>query len=102
MVPAVAARAHMMPVSEEHPLPGCNHFVAAVAMGGSLPGGGHSIEGFYSSHGMALLGTVADGDCGIDVACLMLGLEQTGAQRALLREEPHDRKCGCNYLENTV
>ena len=76
-----------MPVSEMHPLQSCNHFVAAVAMADPLPGEGHSIEAFYSSMGLAVLGTVVDGDCGIDVACLMAGLPQTAVQRALLREE---------------
>ena len=47
--------------------------------------------GFYSSLGVALLGTVCDGDCGIDVACQMVSLPQTAGQRALLREEPLDR-----------
>ena len=49
--------------------------------------GGDSFEGFYSTRGVAVLGTVMDGDCGIDVACQMLGLPQTPAQRVSLREE---------------
>ena len=57
-----------------------------------LPWWGDSIEALYSSMGMALLGTVVDGDCGIDVACQMMGLPQTAVQRALVREEI------CDYL----
>ena len=49
--------------------------------------GGPGLQGFYSSKGIAVLGTVMDGDCGIDVACQMLGLPQTLAQRTALREE---------------
>ena len=48
------------------------------------------LQGFYSSKGLAVLGTVMDGDCGIDVACQMLGLPQTLAQRAALRVEISD------------
>ena len=72
---AGSAVAEMKPVSETHPLSRCTHFVAAVRMacglGGPYP---DSLVGFYSSHGFAVLGTVADGDCGMDVCCQMLGL----------------------------
>ena len=78
----------MKPVAEEHPLSSCNHCIAAVPMGEGLPGPAHTIEGFYSRLGLALLGTAVDGDCGIDVACQMEGLPQTAEQRTLLREEP--------------
>ena len=91
LVPAVAGgHAEWAPVSATHPLDLCNHFVAAVPMADVLPGEGHSIQAYYSSLGMALLGTVVDGDCGIDVACQMVGLPQTAAQRALVREEPRE------------
>ena len=59
--------------------------MADVLPGGG--GGGDPIEALYSSMGMALVGTVVDGDCGIDVACQMQGLLQTADQRALVREE---------------
>ena len=36
--------------------------------------GGPGLQGYCSSKGVAVLGTVVDGDCGIDVACQMLGL----------------------------
>ena len=89
LVPAVAGGyAEMVPVSETCPLDACSHFIAAVPMADVLPVQGHSIDAFYSAKGLALLGTVADGDCGIDVACQMLGLPQTAAQRLTLREEP--------------
>ena len=66
-------------------------------MGDMLPGGGDSTEAFYSSMGMALLGTVVNGDCGFDAACQMLGLPQTADQRGLLREEPGpcQKSLGC-------
>ena len=52
--------------------------------------GGPGLQGFYSSKGLAILGTVMDGDCGIDVDCQMLCLPQTLAQRVALREEISD------------
>ena len=36
---------------------------------------------------MQVLKTVADGDCGIDVMCLMLGWLRTSTNRAILRHE---------------
>ena len=48
------------------------------------------MQGYYSSRGLAVLGTIMDGDCGIGVACQMLGLPQTSAQRAALREDISD------------
>ena len=32
------------------------------------------MDSFYARLGIVLLGTVMDGDCGIDTACMMLGL----------------------------
>ena len=86
----VAAVAAMMPVSETHPLSMCTHFVVAVPFPGICNAGGPCLQGYSSSRGAAVLGTVMDGDCGIDVACQMLGLPQTLAQRAVLREEISD------------
>ena len=90
LVPDEVGEAVMMPVSDTHPLSMCSHFVAAVQMHGISHEGGPSLQGYYSSRGVAVLGTVMDGDCGIDVACQMLGLPQTPAQRAALREEISD------------
>ena len=97
MSAVAGGRVQMVPVSEMAPLSACNHLIAAVSMGDMLPGRGDSIEAFYSSMGMALLGTVVDGDCGIDAACQMLGLPQTADQRGLLREEPGpcQKSLGC-------
>ena len=53
-------------------------------------GGGHAggpcLQGYYSSRGIAVLVPVRDGDYGIDVGRQMMGLPQTLAQRAALRE----------------
>ena len=86
--PAVAGgNVSLMPVSETHPLHLCAHFAAAVYMAEPVHQSGHSLDGFYSGLGLAVLGTVMNGDCGIDVACQMLQLPQTPAQIAALREE---------------
>ena len=96
--PAVAGgSASLMQVCEEHPLSECSHFVAACPLGGYAEGGA-SFHGFYSTLGVAVLGTVMDGDCGIDVACQMLSLPQTPAQRAGLREETAELLHFGNYL----
>ena len=79
---------HMREVCDKHPLDHCNHWMGAVAMGSRVPAVAEpTIEGFYSNLGYALLETVCDGDCGVDVACQMLGLPQTFEERLRLREE---------------
>ena len=52
--------------------------------------GGPGLQGFYSSKGIAVLGTAVDGDCGVDVACHTLGLPQTREQREAVRVEPSE------------
>ena len=59
-----------------------------MPIGCDLPG--PDFPGFYSALGMALLGTVCDGDCGLDVCCQMLGRLQTLEERQKLREEISD------------
>ena len=86
--PAVAGgAARWRPVSEKHPLNEVKHYVAGVGMGQSVTHDTTTLEGFYNAIGIALLGTVTDGDCGIDTMCIMAGLQQTAAQRLELRED---------------
>ena len=85
-------------VSEENPLSECRHFVASSTLevvheqpavaDATVPS--TSFEGMYEKMGVVLLGTVCDGDCGIDVACQMLSLPQTFEHRRTLREEISD------------
>ena len=97
-VKSTGVNVQLMQVSEDYTLNVCNHYVGGAAMGCQGPAVAvPTIEGFYSSLGIALLGTICDGDCGIDVACQMLGLPQTASQRALLREEPLEH---CSLLRN--
>ena len=81
----------MVPVSETHPLGMCRHYVAGARMDLDEPGrcraAGDSLESFYYNLGIAVLGTVMDGDCGIDVCVQMLGQPQNEDTRIALREE---------------
>ena len=86
--------AKMVPVCEEHPLTECKHFLACHQLEQELGFDcGDSIESFYGRLGVVLIGTVMDGDCGIDLACMMLGLPQTAETRAVLRQEISDYLC---------
>ena len=51
------------------------------------PADGDSLPSFYYKLGLALLGTVMDGDCGIDVCVQMLGQPQNKDTMIALREE---------------
>jgi hypothetical protein len=78
----------MKPVTDENPLADCGHFVSLVAVADTgLETAGSSFQAFYNRLGNVAMGTVVDGDCGIDVACQMLGLPQTLEQRSALRED---------------
>ena len=78
-------------ICPDFPLDTCRHFMAVVhcpepakdhtARAGTL------IEEFYRSRGLMLHGTVADGDCGLDLMCIMLNLPQTLVSRTMLRKE---------------
>ena len=46
------------------------------------------IEAFYASLGVAVSATVVDGDCGLDVMCLMSGWTRCNPNRHALRYEP--------------
>ena len=87
MIACSSGLAEMRPVSEECPLHECCHFVAACWIPGRMDCQGSPLQAFYSRRGMCLLGTVMDGDCGPDVACMMLGLPQAFTNRRTLRED---------------
>lgn len=67
--------------SENNPLDGCRQFVACHSSPDVMECGGASMQAFYARLGVILLGTVADGDCGLDTACIMLSLPQDAATR---------------------
>ena len=84
-------------VSEDYPVSKVSHFVAAVHLergaGPMVAVGeraGSRLEAFYARLGVVVLGTVCDGDCGVDVMCQMLGLPQDAATRKHVRQEVGD------------
>ena len=77
----------MRPVSEEFPLDRCRHFLACSFLHFEEPAQGTSIQAFYQRLNRVTLGSVCDGDCAIDVSCMMLGIPQTFENRQALRKE---------------
>ena len=80
----------MVRVSEDHPLAQTKHFLASVSIGHDLSCEGDSLQAFYQRRGVAVLGTVVDGDCGVDCACMMLGRCQSLEERSKLRRDVSD------------
>ena len=86
--------AQLQAVSETLPINKMNHYIGACKLeeGAAVAASdeGAPITRFYSRLGVTVLGTVTDGDCGIDLMCLMSGLGQTLAYRTALREQLSD------------
>ena len=80
------------PIGDAHPLHTCRHWLSAVHIGEPLDDSSSEIVSYYSKMGLAILGTVTNGDCGIDVMCLMAGEEETAANRARIREDSQGEK----------
>ena len=96
-------------ISEEFPLHRCRHYVAAVAalVGAEAPAAAEkvSFQAFYESRGVALLGSVVDGDCGIDVMNMMLNQHQSQENRAQLRKEISDYlmdRTGAHWMQDLM
>jgi len=83
---AKAGFAEMLPVSEGHPLWECRHFLSCVGLPRAFESGGSSMQAYYNRLGQVILGTVADGDCGLDVMSQMMGVTQSSDERVALRE----------------
>ena len=83
------AQARMVPVSECHPLHETRHYVAAKQIHMNDASTGDDIQSYYQRFGVVLLGTVMDGDCGVDCACQMLGLPTSREARNQLRQDLH-------------
>ena len=87
--------AMLWPISADLGEHNMNHFVAAVPRQSAVAaaigsGSGDDVSTFYARLGLDVQETVADGDCGLDVMCLMLGLERVEATRKRLRLELSD------------
>ena len=85
-----SGRLELAPVSEDQPLSECQHFVACHKLPMPLPCEGDSIEAFYGRLGVVLIETTMDGNCGLDLACQMLGLPTKPSCRDELRQEIAD------------
>jgi hypothetical protein len=110
--------AQLFPISEIRPLEMCRHFVACTTILAAVGQVGKSTSEFeelYNRKGVVVLGTVCDGDCGLDVMTQMLSLGQTFEVRKQLRidisdylisriEEPwmHDLMVLCGELPANV
>ena len=86
--------ARLMPISDEHPLSECRHFVACARLPHAAVADASEclteFERLYSSLGVVALGTVVDGDCGIDVMTLMLSRPSSLEARKQLRVDLSD------------
>ncbi|MCP4242199.1 MAG: hypothetical protein GY772_16715 [bacterium] len=98
-VDAVACRLHAErgceAISDEIPPETVNHYVAGVSfhLGNSAERDTHAVAGIesiettYRRHGVGILRTAADGDCGIDVLTIADGIERSLLNRCRLRRE---------------
>ena len=80
----------LKPVTDEHPLHEVRHWVAAVAAGVAVHSGMDPLNKFYGPLEHFVLGTVCDGNCGIDVMALMLELPSDAQSRAWIRQELYE------------
>jgi len=88
-----SGEAQLTPVSERLPLNRANHYIGACLESAAVAadvGRETSISNFYRRKGVIILGTVTDGDCGVDLMCMMIGLEQNPENRRVLREQLGD------------
>ena len=84
-------------ISEVHQLTRMSHYVAGfhipsapVTAGEPHPIDESAFAAFYKGLGVHYLQTICDGDCGIDVMCLVEGVERTLDERTRLRAEISD------------
>ena len=93
IVSAVVADAdgHLVgvPISEEYPLYRCRHFFASICVPGlgAMCASNSPLEKFYSKLGVTVLGTLMEGNCGIDVMCQMLSDPSNDANLKRLRTD---------------
>ena len=81
----------LAPISAQHPLSKTSHFVAGLTvLECDALAGECAFEVLYASFGVAIMSTVVDGDCGLDVMTLMLGKGSSFSFRRDLRMELSD------------
>ena len=78
----------LAPICEEFPLSRTSHYIAGIRMPESTArGDACSMDTMYASLGVACLPAVVDGDCGLDVMSMMLGIPNSSQARKNLRIE---------------
>ena len=78
-------------ICEQHPLSATTHFVAGIHIPEcEIAKETCSFEALYASLGVACVASVCDGDCGLDVMTMMLGIAPSFAARKDLRIEISD------------
>lgn len=95
---ALAAKAggavECVPISDQHPLRRTCHYLGGIHMPGTAVAGNADFtcgfEVFYAKIGVAVISTVMDGDCGLDVMCQMLGRPPSLAARCEIRDAISD------------
>ena len=91
LVAQAGGSVELAPISEVHPLSKTSHFVAGIVFPGCHdPPSACSFEALYGGIGVAVLASVLDGDCALDVMTMMLGIPPSAAARADLRIELSD------------
>ena len=92
LVPKAGGLIECSPITEETPLSRMSHYVAGIRIPPQSrdPKDPITFENFYTDLGIMTLPTVCDGDCGLDVMNLMLGLPQCFDTREALRAEMSD------------
>ena len=80
MVPSGRGLADMHAVSDAHPLSLVKHWLGGISIATCEADDGTPVGISYRQHGVVVLGSVTDGNCGIDVMCQMMGLTQNVQQ----------------------
>ena len=80
----------LLPVSPQHPLHEVRHWVAAVAVGAPCLDGVDPLNVFYGPLGQWIVGTVCDGNCGVDLMAMMLQKPLNPETRSWLRQELYE------------
>ena len=81
----------LIPISAEYPLSQTKHFVAGIRMPEcEVFETSCNFETLYASLGVAIMTSILNGDCGLDVMTIMLGIAPSASARSGLRIELSD------------
>ena len=81
----------LIPISAEYPLSQTKHFVAGIRMPEcEVFETSCNFETLYASLGVAIMASILNGDCALDVMTIMLGIAPSASARSGLRRELSD------------